>query len=405
MALLSTNGDGIIRNRIITGFLILLGLSCVGHMDYQVNPMDNTTHHLWVNFYQTEGELFDVEVFIQSPNPFFTFMKKSDHFKTKAIFTLAVIDNEEELQVYHKTWEVEAIVNFYEDTRSKELSIKSQQSFQLPAGNYTFTMVIIDEDSKHEWKVQKEIEIGNESRISDISPMVKIADKFKFAGNEINLETDTLYLKILIPDDVAEETDSISYLITDMETPVDSGKVALSVDESGFIYIPIKVNKSWLGVLNITVNVGNEEKSIDLGFVNTSIDRYFQDISYLVEVMSVILPYNEYKELKDMKPIEQKSYLFEYWQSRDPTPETDENELLEEFYNRVEYVNAHFGVLSPGWKSDRGMVYIQYGKPDQVESSRDRYGRNYEIWTYQNSHQFVFMDDGFGDYRLYRQTR
>jgi len=65
---------------------------------------------------------------------------------------------------------------------------------------------------------------------------------------------------------------------------------------------------------------------------------------------------------------ERDNFIEAFWQRRDPTPDTEENEYKEEHYQRIAYANEHFAAGIPGWKSDRGRIYIMYGKPDEIES-------------------------------------
>jgi GWxTD domain-containing protein len=65
---------------------------------------------------------------------------------------------------------------------------------------------------------------------------------------------------------------------------------------------------------------------------------------------------------------ERDQFIEAFWQRRDPTPDTEENEYKEEHYARIAYSNEHFAAGIPGWKSDRGRIYIMYGKPDEIES-------------------------------------
>jgi GWxTD domain-containing protein len=65
---------------------------------------------------------------------------------------------------------------------------------------------------------------------------------------------------------------------------------------------------------------------------------------------------------------ERDNFIEAFWQRRDPTPDTEENEYKEEHYRRIAYANEHFAAGIPGWKSDRGRIYIMYGAADEVES-------------------------------------
>jgi GWxTD domain-containing protein len=65
---------------------------------------------------------------------------------------------------------------------------------------------------------------------------------------------------------------------------------------------------------------------------------------------------------------ERDNFIEAFWQRRDPTPDTEENEYKEEHYRRIAYSNEHFAAGIPGWKTDRGRMYIMYGPPDEIDS-------------------------------------
>ena len=75
---------------------------------------------------------------------------------------------------------------------------------------------------------------------------------------------------------------------------------------------------------------------------------------------------NAFKSLQSDPELEH--FIEQFWQRRDPTPGTVENEFKEEHYRRIAYANDHFAGGIPGWKTDRGRIYITYGPPDEKES-------------------------------------
>jgi GWxTD domain-containing protein len=120
---------------------------------------------------------------------------------------------------------------------------------------------------------------------------------------------------------------------------------------------------------------------------------------------------------------ERERFIEEFWRRRDPDPDTDENEFKEEYYERIAYANEHFASGIPGWKSDRGRIWIMYGKPDEREThpmggsyDRPSYegGGNtttypFEIWFYRyiagvgSGVEIEFVDpSGSGEYRIAR---
>ncbi|MBA2705724.1 MAG: GWxTD domain-containing protein [Blastocatellia bacterium] len=120
---------------------------------------------------------------------------------------------------------------------------------------------------------------------------------------------------------------------------------------------------------------------------------------------------------------EREKFIEEFWRRRDPDPDTDENEFKEEYYERIAYTNEHFASGIPGWKTDRGRIWIMYGKPDEREThpsggtyDRPSYegGGNtstypFETWFYRylpgvgSGVEIEFVDPtGSGEYRIAR---
>ena len=65
---------------------------------------------------------------------------------------------------------------------------------------------------------------------------------------------------------------------------------------------------------------------------------------------------------------ERDQFIEQFWLRRDPTPDTVENEMKEEHYRRIAYANEHFAAGIPGWKTDRGRIYVMYGAADQIDA-------------------------------------
>ncbi len=120
---------------------------------------------------------------------------------------------------------------------------------------------------------------------------------------------------------------------------------------------------------------------------------------------------------------EREAFIEEFWRRRDPDPDTDENEYKEEYYERIAYANEHFASGIPGWKTDRGRIYIMFGKANEVEShpaggSYDRQSYEgggstttypFETWFYRyiagvgSGVEIEFVDPtGTGEYHIAR---
>ena len=90
---------------------------------------------------------------------------------------------------------------------------------------------------------------------------------------------------------------------------------------------------------------------------------------WLDEDVAYIITDEEKAAFKALKTDEEREQFIEqFWLRRDPTPDTIENEFKEDHYSRIAYANERYQSGKPGWKTDRGRIYILYGKPTEIES-------------------------------------
>jgi GWxTD domain-containing protein len=102
---------------------------------------------------------------------------------------------------------------------------------------------------------------------------------------------------------------------------------------------------------------------------------------WLNEDVGYIITDEERKAFKRLSTDdEREQFIEQFWLRRDPTPDTEENEYKEEHYRRIAYANEHYASGIPGWKTDRGRMYIMYGPPDEIDdhSSGGTYDRPIE---------------------------
>lgn len=125
------------------------------------------------------------------------------------------------------------------------------------------------------------------------------------------------------------------------------------------------------------------------------------------DVVYIITP-EEARAFEMLKTDEQRdAFIAQFWRARDTTPATEENEYRKEYYGRIAYANEHFSFAEIlGWRTDRGRIFIIYGKPDEVEPIPSG-----EKWIYKTmpgragNIEIEFVDlNGKGEFRLNWQT-
>jgi GWxTD domain-containing protein len=144
---------------------------------------------------------------------------------------------------------------------------------------------------------------------------------------------------------------------------------------------------------------------------------------WVQEEVPYIITHEERQAFKRLTTDDERERFIEnFWERRNPNPGSRENEFKEEYYRRIAYANGHFaspGITEvgpagpaasgiPGWKTDRGRIYIMYGPPNEVDShSGDGETASFEDWTYNyidgigNNLKLEFVDPTLrGEYHL-----
>lgn len=86
------------------------------------------------------------------------------------------------------------------------------------------------------------------------------------------------------------------------------------------------------------------------------------------DVVYIISPEERHSFLHLATNEEREQFIEAFWQRRNPDPDSPENTFKEEHYRRIAYANEHYASGIPGWKTDRGKIYIMWGPPDEVDS-------------------------------------
>ena len=333
------------------------------------------------------------------------FIKQNNQFVSSLTITMVISNTDNKIQIFRQAWNDQIIEPYYDNTRDPDNYYRTEKNIVLMPGNYTLFLNIQDEDSRKNWAITKNIVIDKIDYISD--PILFIKNKMgKMEQVRFVIEkTDTIWLRsqINLPE---QSPANLKYTLQHDKMDVDSGSVyinGMGIDNLYFLPIPMLINNR--GKHIIKLKLFDETKSIDFSY-GLKIKKYWTaDIDEIVGVMKIILPYSKYKKMKELDNTEKWDMVDSYWEENDPSSNTEENELLEEFNDRVKFSIKNFSINMPGWKSDRGKVYIVYGEPQFIDNTyQDNMGLKYQKWLYPNGKEFIFIDRTMsGDYNLLEQ--
>jgi len=144
-----------------------------------------------------------------------------------------------------------------------------------------------------------------------------------------------------------------------------------------------------------------QSRDVFAGLTEAQLDTLYRPLVYIMEG-------NERGIYEGLSGEGKRNYLRQFWERRDPAPHTPGNEFQEQFYRLIALANRDYreggAAEVPGWRTDRGRIFVRYGSPDEV-LRRPQSGstKPYEVWKFTRGRlrKFVFYDEtGLGNYAL-----
>ena len=361
-----------------------------------------------------------IDVFIKIPYSNIQFIKSAFGYSAKYAVTVSLYDVDEENLKLEKQWNEKVNTQNFKQTESNSSFNISYKSISIEPGEYKFVCKIEDLESRKYHPFEQKIKIREFSEILDLSDIVLVSefietkDGTKIIPNISNIVTSqdtslSFFYELYIKKEINQ---NITYSIIDKEGNQLFKKDVVIDLKAGKneIHETLQNIKFALGDYQIVVKVNDENFKILKGIAKKFYSKIFgfptsiKDLDESVLQMQYIATPDDISFIDEGKNYEEKLSRFQnYWKKLDPSPNTLDNETLNEYYRRVEYANENFNGYFKGWRSDMGMVYITLGPPDQV--TRRPYeidSKPYEIWDYYIlNRSFIFVDQtNFGDYRL-----
>lgn len=191
--------------------------------------------------------------------------------------------------------------------------------------------------------------------------------------------------------------------MSDLEVPA----LQLVRSEGKFTYALVRIPNAELA--NSVYNLVLRKKDADQPLAKKVVRSYWPDIppsllslDISIDMMKFILPEDALKQMKKGSAKEKEQKFRDFWTKRDPTPDTEYNELMTEYYRRVHYAFMEYrNPENPfGQETDQGEVYIKYGPPNSRDRVFPKKGQVIETWVYDNR-SFVFEKGaGFSEFVL-----
>ena len=372
---------------------------------YPTNNIDSTKINLHINI----------------PYSSIQFLKKKDNFEANYELTYT-IQSEDDIPITRLSKQYIAKVDDFNDTYSSLITDMVKERIILFNENSKLFVELMDLDTRKIFRKQIDISLDDFKKndiISDlilidinkknslfengfpiIPPMISDIDSsinIFYEAISRNTSFNFIYYRISSLTNETIISDSIQIANTDLVF-----NNILNIPISDKIKSNFNVQLSYERIYD---DSSNEEfiSSITIKSNFMGMTSFVNDIDEAIEQLRYIAFTDELKKIFKNKNITKEEKLKEFWEKRDPTPETKQNELMNEYYRRVSFANNQFQTWQKGWKTSMGMIFILFGPPDNIEKNMsDINGREYQRWNYiRINRSFTFLDyNGFGEFEL-----
>jgi GWxTD domain-containing protein len=361
--------------------------------------------------------------------------------------------NRNSISVFRDFWSDTVWVDSFEQTKSRFDHVEGLLWSQLDDGNYHYELQLGRGDSNRDLPsrrrnlnvpVQSDIQKGSLILASSTSD-----SDDSFSGNFLNYGDNVLYgedfdllihfpgsadsikseytlqvLKRLPGDsDQTEQTpvfetavsgENIFYAVFDTTGYDDQNHVRFALRktglEDGFAFASLRIPNSEFENAGYRIRILTEgqqepvaQRDISSRWINMPVSLYNLDVA--VDRLSYIANEETIRSLNSGSSSEREQKFRDFWEQRDPTPDTEFNELMTEYYNRIDYAYRNFSsIQTPGYETDQGRAYILFGPPENIERRLPTDGPTREVWTYPDRTLIFEATSGFGDFRLISES-
>jgi GWxTD domain-containing protein len=349
--------------------------------------------------------------------------------------------------VGHTTWKDTAYAANYKQTQSPDRTINGSMQMTVQPGYYTYLLKVEKNSASKRYPYPARtvhISSYNKQKTGNIF-LLKEADNMHHPahltlinmGRSVPFSKDfyafihlpeystghTYSLKIdqiqhsekdtthgIFKQDIA--TDQIlQHIRPQLRSNADSISLALQKESNGYTYALVKIpnhtfpNASYR--LTVTDNKTSEAAA------RGSFQSYWRNmptsllnLDVAIKMLKYIIPEDTVKKMNSGSMQQRKHKFSQFWETKDPTPDTQYNELQATYYARIDSAYDKFTSNSTlGFNSDQGQIYIKYGPPKHKKRIFPTSGPSRIIWTYP-SRKFVFeATSNFGDYKLVNSSK
>ena len=350
----------------------------------------------------------DLDISLSIPYDEILFVKSNDNYKGR--FEVSIMIFEGDQKKMSESWVESLVLNEFRMTNSRKEAFVIDRSYSLVPLLYRMEVLITDLKTQNRRKQVKEVDMRS---LSEGSWM--LGDLYLIENGTIGEDDGSVPEAVYIGFTASGVKGKypFTYTIYSGNDPVKHAKFDIDLTyHKHEYYFPVLTRdlgyNQYKLVFKTTIDGHDYERMMPLRISWSGTSALIPNLPEAIEQMRYLshtgfFQIRAYRRMLTADKEEQKEFFTKFWDELDPTPHTERNELMNEYFFRIQTANQRFSGQREGWRSDRGMIYVIYGEPDAVEEHHLEIDRKpYMIWYYYSvNRRFIFVDyTGFGDYQL-----
>jgi GWxTD domain-containing protein len=369
----------------------------------------------------TEDSLRLIKIYFQIINDDLTFLKQENNYIADVEFDIYVTGKNKDF-TFNRTIDKKIVTPSFEETNSRQATNTFNTDIELKPGQYDLVITALDKNNNKQVNRKIEFNLDNIDEKSFLLSDILFFQEYKTDStgriewfnpnltNNFGGSKKFFYFYFSSAVENPGDTLRIEYIIRNPEGIVTQYNQYIVANAQNINDHYIRINRQQFDQARYELEVighyhNSEIKNKKLfSFYWTESPDSPQDLSNALRQMRYIVEADSVGWALKQTYEEKQGYFKRFWKRMDPNPDTEKNELLDEYYQRVNIANQNFSTLSlDGWETDMGRIYIKFGEPDDIERHPfELDSPPYEIWRYYDLRKiFLFVDrTGFGDYYL-----
>lgn len=408
-------------NRIAAVSIVLLLIACTA-LALRPEPLPHGTRldpHL--DFREDESTLLTLKFSI--PISHLVFRRDDGLYRANLRMAVKLRDRDTE-EIRQVVFREEILRETYEAVRDPELRFDSEYEIELSAGKLDVEVLIYGRGPYLPWRETFPLDLPlpgsrgyflqgphfQPTGVKPITPPFGFYDPWNIPPrNSLFLDGFARHLKVHAELKVWEPSDSLEAILKlerrDGRVVHYERRVLSGHGGTRQISFTLPLEDLSMGPHQLRLSVLREGESqevkgrLEMGLGPPAFGR---DWKQTLDLLAYLADGDELELMEAAELERRRGVYLEFWERRD-SDHGEANPAMESFFQDLDYVGRNFGSSwVPGWRSDRGRVYLEYGAPTQVDQiNEDTSFRAREIWSYSNGLVFVFEDrHGQGDYEL-----